>query len=110
MNYRVVLKRDGDEFEIGSIGIQHGAAWAWDIDAVGSFYPSLAQKGPPGGGHALEGGLPAPYRPTMPRTSPALTENVTQAIADSSPQHLSSVNSAGILPRGWSYRRFLVTA
>jgi hypothetical protein len=26
-NYRVVLKLDGDEFEIGSIGIRHGAAW-----------------------------------------------------------------------------------
>jgi len=25
-NYRVVLKLDGDEFEIASIGIQHGAA------------------------------------------------------------------------------------
>ena len=33
-NYRVVLKRDGDEFEIGSIGIQDGAAWAWAIDTV----------------------------------------------------------------------------
>jgi hypothetical protein len=30
-NYRIVLKRDGDEFEIGSIDIQHGAAWAWGI-------------------------------------------------------------------------------
>ena len=26
-NYRVVLKLDGDEFEIGSISIQHDAAW-----------------------------------------------------------------------------------
>jgi hypothetical protein len=33
-NYRVVLKLDGDEFEIGSIGIEHGAAWRWGIDAV----------------------------------------------------------------------------
>ena len=33
-NYRVILKRGGDEVEIGSIGIQHGAAWAWGIDAV----------------------------------------------------------------------------
>ena len=33
-NYRVVLKRDGDEFEIGSIGIQHGVAWRWGIDTV----------------------------------------------------------------------------
>ena len=32
--YRVVLKRDGDEVEIGSIGIQDGAAWAWGIDTV----------------------------------------------------------------------------
>ena len=33
-NYRVILKREGDEVEIGSIGIQHGAAWAWGIDTV----------------------------------------------------------------------------
>jgi len=33
-NYRIVLKRDGDEFEIGSIGIQHGDAWRWGIDTV----------------------------------------------------------------------------
>jgi hypothetical protein len=33
-NYRVILKRGGDEVEIGSIGIQHGAAWAWGIDTV----------------------------------------------------------------------------
>jgi hypothetical protein len=33
-NYRVVFKLDGDEFEIGSIGIQHGAAWRWGIDTV----------------------------------------------------------------------------
>ena len=33
-NYRVVLKRGGDEFEIGSIGVQHGAAWRWGIDTV----------------------------------------------------------------------------
>ena len=33
-NYRVILKRDGDEVEIGSIGIQHGAAWTWGIATV----------------------------------------------------------------------------
>ena len=33
-NYRVILKLDEGEFEIGSIGIQHGAAWAWGIDTV----------------------------------------------------------------------------
>jgi len=33
-NYRVVLKLDEGEFEIGSIGIQHGAAWRWGIDTV----------------------------------------------------------------------------
>lgn len=33
-NYRVILKREDGEFEIGSIGIQHGGAWAWEIDAV----------------------------------------------------------------------------
>jgi hypothetical protein len=48
--------------EIGSIGIRHGVAWAWDIDAVGSFYPSLARKGRPGGSHALEGGFARPIR------------------------------------------------
>ena len=30
-NYRVILKLDGDEFEIGSIGVQFDAAWAWGI-------------------------------------------------------------------------------
>ncbi|HZR86505.1 MAG TPA: hypothetical protein VFB02_06860 [Bradyrhizobium sp.] len=34
-NYRVILKHDGTEFEIGSIGIQHGSGgsvfWAWGI-------------------------------------------------------------------------------
>ena len=33
-NYRVILKLDGSELEIGSIGIQHGAAWRWGIDTV----------------------------------------------------------------------------
>jgi len=28
------LKLDGSEVEIGSIGIQHGAAWRWGIDTV----------------------------------------------------------------------------
>ena len=36
-NYRVLLNLDGDEFEIGSIGIQDGAAWHWEIDTV---YPN----------------------------------------------------------------------
>ena len=31
---RVILKLDEGEFEIGSIGIQHGAAWRWGIDTV----------------------------------------------------------------------------
>jgi len=30
----VILKREGDEVEIGSIGIQHGAAWTWGTDTV----------------------------------------------------------------------------
>jgi len=29
-NYRVILKCEEGEFEIGSIGIQDGAAWAWE--------------------------------------------------------------------------------
>jgi hypothetical protein len=33
-NYRVILKLDEGDFEIGSIGIQHGAAWRWGIDTV----------------------------------------------------------------------------
>src|SRR5215831_13318654 len=33
-NYRVILKCEESEFEIGSIGIQDGAAWAWGIDTV----------------------------------------------------------------------------
>lgn len=37
-NYRVILRADGEEIEIGSIGIQHGTAgakfWAWGIDNV----------------------------------------------------------------------------
>ena len=37
-NYRVILKHDGLEFEVGSIGIQHGSAgtehWTWGIDTV----------------------------------------------------------------------------
>ena len=37
-NYRVLLKDDGLELEIGSIGIQHGSGatkhWTWAIDTV----------------------------------------------------------------------------
>ena len=33
-NYRVILKLDEGEFEIGSMGIQHGGVWAWGIDTV----------------------------------------------------------------------------
>jgi len=37
-NYRVILKHEGLDFEVGSIGIQHGGAgsvfWAWAIDTV----------------------------------------------------------------------------
>ncbi len=37
-NYRVILKDDGQEIEIGSIGIQHAAGartfWRWAIDTV----------------------------------------------------------------------------
>src|ERR1700741_320201 len=37
-NYRVILKDDGLELEIGSIGIQHGSGategWVWAIDTV----------------------------------------------------------------------------
>jgi hypothetical protein len=37
-NCRVVLKLDGDEIELGSIGVQHkiegSTVWAWGIDTV----------------------------------------------------------------------------
>ena len=37
-DYRVILKDDGDEVEIGSISIQHSASaqyyWKWAIDTV----------------------------------------------------------------------------
>ena len=37
-NYRVILKCEDGEFEIGSIGIQHAAGasyfWTWGIDTV----------------------------------------------------------------------------
>ena len=37
-NYRVILKDSGEEFEVGSIGIQHGAGartfWKWAVDTV----------------------------------------------------------------------------
>lgn len=37
-NYRVVLKTDGDEFEVGSIGIttftSMDTTWTWGIDTV----------------------------------------------------------------------------
>jgi hypothetical protein len=37
-NYRVILKLDGEEFEIGSIGIKtftsSDTAWTWGIDTV----------------------------------------------------------------------------
>ena len=33
-NYRVILKLDEGEFEIGAIGIRHRAAWSWGIDTV----------------------------------------------------------------------------
>ena len=37
-NYRVILKLEEGEFEIGSIGVQHSAGalyfWAWSIDTV----------------------------------------------------------------------------
>ena len=33
-NYRVILKCEDGEFEIGSIGIQHDGGWSWGIDTV----------------------------------------------------------------------------
>ena len=37
-NYRVILKTDEGDFEIGSIGVQHqsgsNTAWIWGIDTV----------------------------------------------------------------------------
>ncbi len=46
-NYRVILKDGGEEFEVGSIGIQHGAGarifWRWAIDNVVSIRGLEAQ-------------------------------------------------------------------
>jgi hypothetical protein len=63
-NYRVVLKSDGLELEIGSIGIQHGNGatefWAWGIDTVHSDQGSgsRGQRQRPQGLHAaVQGGL-----------------------------------------------------
>jgi hypothetical protein len=33
-NYRVILKEDGVEIQLGSIGVQHGGGWTWGIDSV----------------------------------------------------------------------------
>ena len=37
-SFRVVIKDDGDEIEVGSIGIQHGvgttSSWTWGVDCV----------------------------------------------------------------------------
>jgi hypothetical protein len=32
-SFRVIVKEDGDEIEVGSIGVQFGA-WSWGIDSV----------------------------------------------------------------------------
>jgi hypothetical protein len=53
-NYRVILKDDGDEIEIDSIGIQHGTGatsfWSWGID-IGLGWPHLLPvTSPPGSG------------------------------------------------------------
>ena len=56
-NYRVVLKLDGDEFEIGSTGIQHGAAWIPSSRC--SFWRSKERQEPQGLHAAVQGGLAA---------------------------------------------------
>jgi hypothetical protein len=36
-NYRIVVKLDGDEFEVGSIGVQTtntGTIWTWGLDGI----------------------------------------------------------------------------
>ena len=33
-SYRVILKLEESDFEIGSIGIQHDGGWSWGIDTV----------------------------------------------------------------------------
>jgi hypothetical protein len=37
-NYRVILKADGEEIEIGSVGLKHGTGaswfWSWGIDTA----------------------------------------------------------------------------
>jgi hypothetical protein len=64
-NYRVILKLDEGEFEIGSIGIQHDGDWSWGIDNIpmrawetqGEGKDARSNSRPPGSG------LP-PTRPT----------------------------------------------
>ena len=70
-NYRVILKRDGDEFEIGSIGIQHGAAWTWGIDTRhpdARFRDARGRQGQQGLHAAVQGGVgPLHRRRGQPR-------------------------------------------
>jgi len=63
-NYRVILKLDGDEFEIGSIGVQLGAAWAWGIDTVIPMraHEAGGRQRSQGLHEAVQGGLGAVYR------------------------------------------------
>jgi translation initiation factor 2 beta subunit (eIF-2beta)/eIF-5 len=44
-NYRVVLKLDEGEFEIGSIGTQHGAAWRGIDTVIRMRVPETQGKG-----------------------------------------------------------------
>jgi hypothetical protein len=60
-NYRVILKYDGLETEIGSIGIQQGSgateAWVWAIDTVARGRRTGHRPGPQGLHAAVQGGL-----------------------------------------------------
>ena len=42
-NYRVILKCEDGEFEIGPIGIQHDGGWSWGIDTVVPMRPLETQ-------------------------------------------------------------------
>ena len=54
-NYRVILKCEDGEFEIGSIGIQHDGAWSCGIDSR----PDASSADP------RERRGPCPYRSTV---------------------------------------------
>ena len=60
-NYRVILKCDDGEFEIGSIGIPHDGGWSWGVGTVIPMrtFETRGEGRGPQGLHAAEGGVGA---------------------------------------------------